>query len=154
MGLMSIFLLVLGIMAGVLCLLAGISFFVRNGLRRRQAELVLEARRMGEEIEASARSVNFFGLTPADGRQWRGNGVLLLTEQTLRFAMLFPKRLLVIPLSSIIAVTEGKSHAGKSKGRRVLKVRFVDPEDVQREAGFLMADMTRWKSLLQKERQS
>jgi len=67
---------------------------------------------------------NFFGLESLGVWKVRGNGVLLLTEEELIFGMWKPKKELLIPIKSIIKITNPKSHMHRSVFRPLLKVTF------------------------------
>lgn len=67
---------------------------------------------------------NFFGLESLGVWKVRGNGVLLLTEEELIFGMWKPKKDLLIPMKSIIEVTNPKSHMHRAIFRPLLKIIF------------------------------
>ncbi len=55
----------------------------------------------------------------------RGNGHLAVTEHAIAFAMMVPRRTLLIPRDRVTGVGEAKGHLGKWVGRPVVKVSFL-----------------------------
>ncbi len=90
---------------------------------RRQAEEVLN-RFQDRKIYRSSSGANFFGLESLGQRQFRGNGILVLTEKELYFEMLLPKKEINIPLRNIVKIETPKSHLHKTKFKPLLKVIF------------------------------
>lgn len=73
----------------------------------------------------------------------KGNGVLLLTNQDLRFVRLAPRKEIVIPLNQMQRVTEQASFKGSAKGAApVLVVHFQDGAQ-QDAAGFIVPNSER-----------
>jgi len=97
---------------------------------------------------------NFFGLESAGIWKIRGNGVLLLTEEELFFGMWKPKKDLLIPVNSIIEVTNPKSHMHRSVSRPLLKITFKDQNGEINSAAWFVSKLEEWnefvRQLLQK----
>ncbi|MFM7058063.1 MAG: hypothetical protein ACKO2P_14185 [Planctomycetota bacterium] len=89
-------------------------------LRRRLTERLLP----GETILAEDFRANFFGLQSLGGAQFRGNGLLVLTDQALVFQMLLPSRTFRIALTEVTGTSIVRSHCGKTIARNLLKVSF------------------------------
>jgi len=84
---------------------------------------------------------NFFGLESAGIWKIRGNGVLLLTEEELFFGMWKPKKDLLIPVNSIIEVTNPKSHMHRSVSRPLLKITFKDQNGETNSAAWFVSKL-------------
>jgi len=75
-------------------------------------------------ILISDNMANFFGQESLGVWKVRGNGVLLLTEEELFFGMWKPKKEILIPIKSILEITNPKSHMHRSAFRPLLKISF------------------------------
>ncbi len=91
---------------------------------------------------------NFYGQESLGVRQIRGNGVLLLTNDELIFELWLPKRILRIPISSIIGLDQTKWHLKKTKGVNLLKVLFTNEENNADSAAWQVRDIEDWNSFL------
>ena len=93
---------------------------------------------------------NFFGLESAGVWKVRGNGVLLLTKEDLFFGMWKPKRDLLIPVKSIIDITNPKSHMHRSVYKPLLKVIFRNENEEQDSAAWYIRKLDAWNEILGK----
>jgi len=80
----------------------------------------------GREILYSSPGASYFGRESAGLWQVRGNGDLIITPDEVYFEMWFPKRILVIPMHSVVSVETPKSFKGRSVFRPLLKISFSD----------------------------
>lgn len=90
---------------------------------------------------------NFFGLESLGAWKVRGNGVLLLTEKELFFGMWKPKKELLIPIESIIKVTNPKSHLQRSAFRPLLKVIFKNENGDIDSAAWFVQKLDMWNDV-------
>jgi len=97
---------------------------IRKLLKNRSAGIVRKFE--GREILFSSPGASYFGRESAGLWQLRGNGDLIISPDQLYFEMWFPKRILVIPLSSIESVETPKSFKGRTMFRPLLKITFRD----------------------------
>ena len=79
------------------------------------------------DILISDELANFFGLESLGAWKVRGNGVLILTSEELFFGMWKPKKEIVIPIKSILDITNPKSFMHRSIFRPLLKINFKNP---------------------------
>ncbi len=93
---------------------------------------------------------NFFGLESLGVWKVRGNGVLLLTEEELIFGMWKPKKELLIPIKSIIKITNPKSHMHRSVFRPLLKVTFNNEIGEIDSAAWYVQKLDKWNEVLNK----
>ena len=91
---------------------------------------------------------NFFGLESSGVWKIRGNGILLLTEEDLFFGMWKPKKDLLIPVKSIIEVSNPKSHMHRSILRPLLKITFTDENGDIDSAAWYVRKLNDWNSVL------
>lgn len=91
---------------------------------------------------------NFFGLESLGVWKVRGNGVLLLTEEELFFGMWKPRKHLMIPIQSIIEVTNPKSHIHKSVFRPLLKIIYRDENGETDSAAWYVRKLDEWNETL------
>lgn len=93
---------------------------------------------------------NFFGLESLGVWKVRGNGVLLLTEDELFFGMWKPQKELVIPIKSIIEITNPKSHMHRSIFRPLLKVTFKNTNGENDSAAWYVQNLDKWNDGINK----
>lgn len=91
---------------------------------------------------------NFFGLESLGVWKVRGNGVLLLTEEELFFGMWKPKKELLIPVKSIIKITNPKSHMHRSVFKPLLKVTFKNEKGESDSAAWYVRNLDKWNEVL------
>lgn len=92
--------------------------------------------------------VNFFGLESKGVMQMRGNGGLVLTRDELCFLPLVGGATLRIPLRAIRAVSEVRSHLGKTVGRPLLRVEY-DGEGGPDAVAWFVNDVSAWQAKLE-----
>ena len=85
----------------------------------------------------SETMANFFGERSRGPAQVRGNGGLVLTEDSLVFHMLVPDRTITIPLEDVQEVSIVRSHLGKSVRRDLLHVAYAVPDGADAIAWFV-----------------
>jgi hypothetical protein len=121
--------------------------FVKTVLRRaeQQLDLVLA----GQPVLLRDPMANFFGLESLGPVQLRGNGSLALTRDTLAFMRALSKKPpLLIPRSAIQKVEATRSHLGKTVGRSLLTVHFVNAAGQNDVVAWFVRDLERWMGQL------
>lgn len=97
------------------------------------------------DVLRADRMANFYGSASRGYGQVRGNGWLVLKGDALIFEMYVPVRTLVIPLETITAVEETRTHLGKlgKAGTSLLRItyRHGDREDT---AAWSVNDVGAW----------
>ena len=101
----------------------------------------------GEPILLQDLSANYFGTASAGGMQLRGNGALVLTDTSLEFLMLWPKRRLQIPLQAITGTSIVRSHCGKTIGRDLLQVQYIT-DAAEDSMAWYLPDVRGWQNQL------
>ena len=97
-----------------------------------------------KNIILSANDANFFGQQSRKSTQVRGNGVLILTAEDLYFEMWRPKKILQIPISSVLKIEITKSFLHKSIFRKLLKVVFTNHEGEEDAAAWWVSSLDKW----------
>ena len=97
-----------------------------------------------KNIILSANDANFFGQQSRKSTQVRGNGVLILTAEELYFEMWRPKKILQIPISSVLKIENTKSFMHKSVFRKLLKVVFTNQEGEEDAAAWWVTSLEKW----------
>ena len=97
-----------------------------------------------KNIILSANDANFFGQQSRKSTQVRGNGVLILTAEELYFEMWRPKKILQIPISSVLKIEITKSFLHKSVFRKLLKVVFTNQEGEEDAAAWWVTSLEKW----------
>jgi hypothetical protein len=123
--------------------------FVKSVLRR--AEQQLDAALAGEPVLLRDSMANFFGLASLGSVQLRGNGSLALTRDKLGFMRAMSKQPpLMIPRSAIQKVETTRSHLGKTVGRPLLTVHFVNAAGEVDVVAWSVRDVERWLGQLRR----
>jgi hypothetical protein len=97
------------------------------------------------EIIFSERLANFYGLSSRGPGQFRGNGWLALTGDSLIFKMYFPAKSLTIPLETINSVEAIRTHLGKTgkAGSCLLRISYLSGEH-EEAAAWNVDHTTQW----------
>lgn len=117
-------------------------FLIRRVAHRRvrEARAALET----DEIIAIHKMANFVGRKSRFVAQVRGNGVLALTDRQLAFFMLLPKKEFRVPLERIQRIDHPLWFCGKSVGRELLVVHYLDEEGAEDAVGFRVPEPRCW----------
>lgn len=124
-------------------------FWLKMVFRERREEVAKRFRR--KKILRQFNMANFYGLESLGHAQARGNGVLVLTDEELYFLKALPKRETVIPVSSITAVSNPRSHLGKSNLVKLLRVEFENAGKPDAVA-FVVDNIDAWTEEVEKIR--
>ena len=103
-----------------------------------------------KNIIISVNNANFFGQQSRKSTQVRGNGVLILTAEDLYFEMWRPKKILQIPISSVLKIEITKSFLHKSVFRKLLKVVFTNQEGEEDATAWWVTSLNKWIEELEK----
>ena len=60
-----------------------------------------------------------------------------------------PKKILEIPINKILKITSPRSHLKKSKFKPLLKVHFLNKENENDSAAWLVRDLDKWVEKIQ-----
>ena len=132
------------ILAVLASVIVDIIFFIW-WFKRLRLEAVEDIRRdVGEERVYNVEDCNFFGRQSVGYKQWRGNGVLALTDKGVHFRMLLPRKSLFIPLGSIREISHPRSFLGKSKARDLLRVDYVNEAGEDDACAWLVPSLQWW----------
>ena len=101
-------------------------------------------------ILISNNMANFFGQESLGVWKVRGNGVLLLTEEELFFGMWKPKKEILIPIKSILEITNPKSHMHRSAFKPLLKISFKNESGDFDSAAWYLRHLNQWNEILNK----
>jgi hypothetical protein len=137
---------IVALVLGILLLLAIALAPVRRRARRLQVEVEAEPGAVRSE------HVRGLGLQSRDPAQVRGNGLLTLTGEELRFRMLVPDRETRIPLAAVTAVGSERTWLGKWVGRRLFRVRWRTPDGAEDAMAWEVRDLDAWIAALGGER--
>jgi len=103
-----------------------------------------------KSIILSSDNANFFGQHSRKSTQVRGNGVLILSAEDLYFEMWIPKKILQIPISSVLNIEITKSFLHKSVFKKLLKVVFTNQEGEEDAAAWWVTSLDKWTKELEK----
>jgi len=116
--------------------------FRRKYLNRKSSEIL--SNYSEREILKKSLDANFFGLQTLGIGQLRGTGLLVLAERNIIFNLYIPKKEFRIPLKSIIRIESPKSHLGKTKSRRLLKIVFINNKGEEDSIAWDVGDLENW----------
>lgn len=123
---------------------------LRWWIKRLRREAVERLREITEgERVYNVEDCNFLGRESRGYRQWRGNGLLALTDRGLRFRQLMPRTDVFIPLGSITGLSMPRSFLGKSGLKGLLRVDFRDEEGKDDACAWLLPSPAWWASALE-----
>src|SRR5512147_2315477 len=123
---MSTFVMVILIVGGTLLVIAVILGIVFSQLRRVGKARGEAARQRFPNARAIVAGANFFGQQSHGVTQLRGNGTLVITDSEVYFEMWLPRRELTIPLSAVQGSETVRGFLGKTVGRPLLKINFLN----------------------------
>ncbi|MBD3371051.1 hypothetical protein GF402_11920 [Candidatus Fermentibacteria bacterium] len=125
-------------------LVAAVGLLLGVRILRKKAAKEVSREFRGRNVVIHDTAANYFGLQSKKGKQIRGNGILVMTDEEIYFRMLLPSREMRIPLHRIKSVSHPKSHVGKSVGRKLLRVDFEDDTGRIDGAAWYVRDPEAW----------
>jgi hypothetical protein len=93
---------------------------------------------------------NYFGLESQGIKQIRGNGILILTEKELYFELYLPKKTITIPTNQILRIETPRSHLGKSKFKKLLKIIFTNQNQEKDSIAWIVKQLPKWIETIEK----
>mgnify|MGYP000518929768 CR=1 FL=1 len=124
--------------------------FLAWWLRRLRAEAVERMREITKgETVYHVEDCNFFGRLSSGYRQWRGNGLLALTDGGLCFRQLLPRKELFIPLDAVTGISRPRSFLGKTRMKDLVRVDFRDEEGKDDACAWLLPSTSWWIAALE-----
>ncbi len=124
--------------------------FLSWWVKRLRSEAVERLREITEgERVFNVEDCNFFGRLSKGYKQWRGNGMLALTDQGLRFRQLLPRTEILIPVGSVTGLSRPRSFLGKSRFKDLLRVDFVNEEGKSDACAWLLPSLDWWVAALE-----
>lgn len=133
----------------IVLVLAAVFIFIFL-LTRKNLEKEVMKRFSRDEIVGASTGANFMGVESQGGRQLRGNGALVLTQEKLWFMRVFPAKEYSIPLDAVEQVSLPRSFAGKTKGVRLLCVRYSTGVRGQDQMAWAVKNPEGWKEAIEK----
>ena len=109
-----------------------------------------------KKIIHSDSFVNYFGRESQGMKQIRGNGILILTEKELYFELYLPKKIITIPINQISKIETPRSHLGKSKLKKLLKIIYTNQNQEKDSIAWLVKQLPSWiqniQNIIEKKR--
>jgi hypothetical protein len=132
-----------------LALLSGTLALIFAWTRRLRSQAISTLRvDAGLEKVYNVEGCNFFGRQSKGYRQFRGNGVLALTDKGIHFRMLLPRKYLFVPLGFIKEVSNPRSFLGKYKAKDLLRVDFTNDAGKEDACAWLVGHLGWWNEAL------
>ena len=150
MSVLGVIALVLGILAFVAVALA----LVMIPVSRRAARMEDDARRELADRVRRIETARGLGLRSAGRGQIRGTGMLVLTDDELRFRQWVPRRETRIPLAAVTSVGRERWWLGKTVGRQLLRVSWLGEGGAEDAMAWQVRDLDGWLAEIGPPRQS
>lgn len=116
--------------------------------RKLQLRVEIQEKIQNKNILFTDKSANFFGQESKGYKQIRGNGVLVITDDSLMFFMLLPRKEIIIELSKIESIESPASFLGKSVLKPLLKVDFTNENGEKDSAAWYLRNLEEAKRIL------
>ena len=136
----------------IVTIIIGISYLIAlTFLKKLRHKRELEAQKLlkEEEIIYQISAANSFGQTSLGHSQVRGTGTLIFSNKRIFFLMWLPKKELSIPISSIQKIETPKTHLGKTKLRKLLKVHFINEKKEPDSIAWMVENLEEAKKKLE-----
>lgn len=124
-----------------------LTWLIRSQMAIRRA---VGERFAGKNVLLIDRTAHFFGLESAGLRQFRGKGMLVLSDEELFFIMLISKSRISIPLPLITGIENPRSFLGKSLFKPLLKVNFRTEQGSEDSVAWYIKDLDQVQDQLEK----
>lgn len=82
-------------------------------------------------------------------KQIRGNGIFILTEKELYFELYLLKIIITIPINQISKIETPRSHLGKSKLKKLLKIIYTNQNQEKDSIAWLVKQLPSWLENIQ-----
>ncbi len=131
---------------GIICIIfvgLVIYFFVRLKRRQDEMEANFQKRFSGKKIRFMDKHAIYIARESDGYSHFRGQGYLVLTEDELYFERELVKKIIEIPIDSIVKVDKTKRLAGQGPGM-MLKVVFNTQDGQQDAVAWKVKDLERW----------
>lgn len=138
----KIIIIVFPILTGLLCMFIILNFVFR--LVSHKLEKYIQDNFDKKDLLGVTTRANFFGFNSLGGKQIRGNGALVLTEDKLHFFRGSPFKEFVFPINSIKNITLPKSFNGKSVFAQLLCLEYEIDGKIDSVA-WALREPQRWK---------
>lgn len=142
---MNIVMIILLVVLWLILLSAILLWITRRLGRRREKEILAQ---LGAQKIALQATANFFGQQSRGRGQLRGNGLLVLANNELYFAMWWPRREWRLSREKITSTEIIKSFLGRTRFRPLLKINFLNDIGQSDAAAWLVAEPEKWREKL------
>jgi hypothetical protein len=137
---LGVVVLVLAILAFVALTLTVVMIPISRKAGRMEAELRQE---LGDGVRR-IETVRGLGLRSAGRGQIRGTGLLVLTDDELRFRQMVPARETRIPLAAVTGAGKERWWLGKTVGRPLLRVTWLAEGGAEDAMAWQVRDLDAW----------
>lgn len=102
----------------------------------------------GQTVVLASPNANFFGQESKGLAQWRGNGILVLTDQQLYFRRMAPRADWRLPLSAITGVDTPREHLAKVSAKPLLRVHYTNEQGQPDSLAWQVPNLDTWTQKL------
>ncbi len=119
-------------------------FFIYLKRRQDEVEANFQKRFAGKKIKIMDKSALYVAKQSDGYSHFKGNGYLVLTEDELYFERRVVKKLIIIPIGSIVKAESTRRLGGKSVGKMMLKVVFLTETGEQDAVAWKVKELEQW----------
>ncbi|MFC1853290.1 hypothetical protein ACFL27_24085 [candidate division CSSED10-310 bacterium] len=121
-----------------------IIFFVFLKRRQDEVEKNFQKRFAGKEIKIMDKYALYVAKQSDGYSHFRGSGYLVLTEDELYFERSVGRKIIKIPIGSIVKAEKTKKLGGQSPGKMMLKVVFRTKDGEQDAIAWKVKELEQW----------
>lgn len=125
----------------VICI---IIFFIFLKKKQEEVEESFQKRFAGRNIQYMDKNALYVAKESDGNSHFRGSGYLVLTEDELYFERQLDRKIIIIPVSSIIKADRTRRLGGQSPGKLMLKVGFKTQEGEEDAIAWKVRELEEW----------
>ena len=121
-----------------------IIFFVFLKRKQDEVKASFQKRFAGKKIQFMDKYALYVAKQSDGYSHFRGSGYLVLTEDELYFERQLDRKIIIIPIGSIVKVERTKRLGGQSPGKMMLKVVFKTQDGEQDAIAWKVKELEQW----------
>ena len=121
-----------------------IVFFVYLKRKQDEVKASIQKRFAGKKIQFMDKYALYVAKQSDGYSHFRGSGYLVLTEDELYFERQLDRKIIIIPIGSIVKVERTKRLGGQSPGKMMLKVVFKTQDGEQDAIAWKVKELEQW----------
>ena len=131
------------IIVAIIIVVLGILFFIFK-IKQDDMEAKFKERFSGKNILRLDKHALYVARQSDGYKHFRGTGYLVLTDEELYFERLLMKKIIILPVSSILDVDKTKRLAGQSPGGFMLKITYQTQDGENDAIAWKVKELEQW----------